>query len=137
MDKLTVERRSQNMARIRSADTKPELAVRSMVHRMGYRYSLHRYDLPGKPDLVFAPRKKVIFVHGCFWHQHRKPSCQDSRIPKSRLDYWVPKLSRTAARDKEHLKALRQKGWKSLVLWECEMENQERLRMRLRRFLQS
>ena len=88
-DRLTPERRSANMARIRAKDTKPEMIVRRMVHRLGARYRLHRKDLPGKPDLVFGPRRKVIFVHGCFWHLH---SCRDGRIPASRGDYWEPKL---------------------------------------------
>ena len=89
MDKLSAERRSANMRQIRSKDTTPELALRRMLHRLGYRFRLHRKDLPGKPDLVFPSRRKVIFVHGCFWHQH--PACREGRVPRSRLEYWEPK----------------------------------------------
>lgn len=123
------------MARIRSINTGPELAVRRLVHGMGYRYALHRKDLPGKPDLVFASRRKVIFVHGCFWHQHPDPGCKDARVPKSRLDYWLPKLRRTSVRDDEHARALRKQGWDLLVIWECEIEPQTAIARRLRGFL--
>ena len=83
----------------KAKDTKPELAVRSLVHRMGFRYRLHKKGLPGRPDLVFGPRKKVIFVHGCFWHQHPDPACAKSRLPRSRIDYWTPKFEANKARD--------------------------------------
>lgn len=99
---------------------------------MGYRYRLHRADLPGKPDLVFPTRRKVIFVHGCFWHQH---GCTGSHLPKSNESYWVPKLERNRARDAEHLKALRINGWECLVLWECELHKSARTRDRIVRFL--
>lgn len=122
------------MARIRAKDTKPELAVRSLAHRMGFRYSLHRKDLPGKPDLVFSSRKRIIFVHGCFWHQHPKSSCRDAQAPKSRLEYWLPKLQRTSQRDREHLRSLRRAGWQVLVIWECEIAHAG-LPARIRRFL--
>src|SRR5262245_59927775 len=137
MDKLTAKRRSQNMASIRSINTTPELFVRRMVHGMGYRYALHSRYLPGKPDLVFRCRRKVIFVHGCFWHQHPKPSCRDSRMPKSRLDYWLPKLRRTIERDLEHQEALKKAGWKSLIVWECELGDRSRLIRRLSRYLEN
>ena len=94
MDKISVARRSANMRAIRSTGSRPEMAVRHLVHGMGYRYRLHAKQLPGKPDLVFASRRKVIFVHGCFWHQHPKAGCRDARPPKSNLDYWQPKLER-------------------------------------------
>lgn len=135
MDRLTPAQRSLNMSRIRSLDTKPEIAVRRMVHAMGYRYRLYRRDLPGRPDLVFAGRRKIVFVHGCFWHQHRKSGCADARLPKSRLDYWLPKLERTAARDRAHLRALRRAGWRVLVIWECELAKPHRLAARLNQFL--
>ena len=123
------------MALIRSRDTKPELAVRSFVHGMGYRYRLHGKDLPGHPDLVFKSRLKVIFVHGCFWHLHR--NCPKSRLPKSNRNYWKPKLERNAARDKRVRRQLRIGGWQSLVVWECEIGNTNRLARRIRNFLDS
>lgn len=131
-DKLTAERRSANMARIRNKDTKPEMVVRKLVHGMGYRYRLHRKDLPGKPDLVFGPRKKVIFVHGCFWHQH---SCREGRIPNSRREYWEPKLRRNVERDHEAIAELQRKGWDVLVIWECEVKDVELLRSKIKAFL--
>src|SRR5262245_61421886 len=101
MDKLTPKRRSENMRRIRSRDMEPELIVRRLVHGMGYRYRLHVKKFPGSPDIVFSRLRKVIFVHGCFWHQHEDPRCKISRMPKSNLDYWKPKLERNHARDIE------------------------------------
>lgn len=131
-DKLTPERRSANMAKIRAKDTKPELLVRRMVHRFGARYRLHRRDLPGTPDLVFNSRRKVIFVHGCFWHLH---SCRDGRIPASRRDYWEPKLTRNKERDDAACAALQAMGWQVLVIWECETKDVAALEQRLRDFL--
>ena len=121
------------MRAIRSRDMKPELHVRRAAHGLGYRFRLHRADLPGKPDLVFAGRQKVIFVHGCFWHQHR--GCQDGRMPHSSLGYWRPKLMRNVKRDAEHLARLKISGWKALVIWECETRDEGRLNSRLRRHL--
>ena len=92
------------------------------MYSLGYRYRLHRKDLPGKPDLVFYGRKKIIFVHGCFWHQHANPICKIARIPKSKTHYWVPKLQRNVERDAQHQKLLEAKGWKTLVIWECEVK---------------
>lgn len=106
--------RSENMRRIRSKDTRPEMAVRRIVHGLGYRYRLHRKDIPGKPDLVFPRHRKVIFVHGCFWHQH--PGCQDGRLPKSNTSYWGPKLKRNVERDKTALAELSSLGWEVLVI---------------------
>lgn len=120
------------MAAVRSKNTGPEMTVRRLVHSMGYRYRLHRSDLPGKPDLVFPGRGKVIFVHGCFWHQH---GCSCSHLPKSNRLYWVPKLERNRARDAEHVKALRAGGWKCLVLWECQLNEMKRIRQRISKFL--
>ena len=110
------------MAAIRSTGMKPEMIVRSLVHGMGYRYRLHAKNLPGKPDLVFRPRRKVIFVHGCFWHQHPKKACKDGRAPKSNLGYWSAKLARNVTRDAKNLDDLRLLGWRVLVIWECETE---------------
>ena len=124
------------MAAIRSDGMKPEMTVRSLVHGMGYRYRLHAKDLPGKPDLVFRSRKKVIFVHGCFWHQHARAACKDGRAPKSNLGYWAGKLARNVERDAENLDGLTAKGWKTLVLWECEvLKGGTALANRIRRFL--
>jgi DNA mismatch endonuclease (patch repair protein) len=133
MDKLTPERRSANMARIRSKDTSPEIILRKLVHGLGYRFRLHRKDLPGKPDLVFPSRKKVIFVHGCFWHQH--PGCREGRVPGSRLEYWGPKLLRNQQRDTGAQAALKAHGWGYLVVWECELKNAKGALKRVRKFL--
>ncbi len=102
---------------------KPERIVRSIAHKMGYRFRLHRADLPGKPDLVFPSRKKVIFVHGCFWHQHEISQCLDGRPPRSNQDYWLPKLKRNRERDAHALATLKEMGWESLVIWECETKD--------------
>jgi len=124
--------RSENMRHIRSKGMLPELAVRSMVHGMGFRFRLHRKDLPGKPDIVFVSRRKVIFVHGCFWHAH---ACNIAHTPKSNAAYWVPKLQRNQARDKKNLEALTALGWKPLVIWECELKDARRLQRRVSDFL--
>lgn len=131
-NKLNPERRSANMARIRSKNSKPEMIVRSLVHGMGYRYRLHRKSLPGKPDLVFGPRRKAIFVHGCFWHQH---SCREGRIPDSRREYWEPKLKRNTERDQEAVEKLQKCGWDVMVVWECETKDVDRLKCRIQDFL--
>jgi DNA mismatch endonuclease, patch repair protein len=124
--------RSENMRRIRSKGMLPELAVRSMVHQMGYRFRLHRKDLPGKPDLVFVSRRKVIFVHGCFWHAH---ACKTAHTPKSNADYWGPKLQRNKTRDRKNIKTLETAGWRSLVIWECETRNLDKVKRRVSAFL--
>jgi DNA mismatch endonuclease (patch repair protein) len=125
--------RSENMRRIRSKGMLPELAVRSMVHRMGFRFRLHRKDLPGKPDLVFVSRRKVILVHGCFWHSHK--ACKTAHMPKSNLAYWGPKLERNQARDARNIEALSAAGWKSLIIWECETREVKSVARRIRAFL--
>lgn len=135
MDKISPDRRSNNMRAIKSKDMRPELAVRSLAHRIGYRYRLHAKDLPGKPDLTFPARRKVIFVHGCFWHQHRDSKCKIARVPKSNRDYWIPKLRRNRDRDTENLEALKSQGWTALVIWECETENPLTLKKRIIKFL--
>jgi DNA mismatch endonuclease (patch repair protein) len=135
MDKLTPQERSENMRHIRSKGMEPELRVRSLVHRLGYRYRLHDKNLPGKPDLVFRSSHKVIMVHGCFWHQHGSAACKITRKPKSNTGYWTPKLRRNIARDLENAKALAREGWKVLTVWECELGNDSALTKRLVRFL--
>jgi DNA mismatch endonuclease, patch repair protein len=133
VDTLSPERRSANMRRIRSKNTKPEVALRRLIYRLGYRFRLHRKDLPGKPDLVFSSRRKVIFVHGCFWHQH--PGCRDGRVPGTRTDYWEKKFYRNQERDAENLARLQQAGWSVLTVWECSLQNKKSLVRRLHRFL--
>jgi DNA mismatch endonuclease (patch repair protein) len=123
------------MARIRSVDTKPEMIVRRVAHRLGYRFRVHVSTLTGKPDLVFPRKKKVIFVHGCFWHQHQKRACRDARMPKSSLEYWRPKLARNVKRDAECLEQLRSDGWDVLTIWECEVSELGALACKLRTFL--
>lgn len=110
--------RSEIMARIRSKNTTPELAVRQALHAAGLRFRLHRTDLPGRPDIVFPGRRTVVFVHGCFWHSH--PGCKRARIPGTRQEYWVPKLLRNVERDQAAAAALRSAGWRVLIVWECE-----------------
>jgi DNA mismatch endonuclease (patch repair protein) len=131
-DKISSSRRSENMRRIRSKDTSPELAVRKLVHKLGFRYRLHVRDMPGRPDLVFPRRRAVIFVHGCFWHMH---SCEDGRLPKTRREYWVPKLSGNVSRHKRAERWLRRNGWRVMTIWDCETKSCETLSRRLLRFL--
>ncbi|MGP8270110.1 MAG: very short patch repair endonuclease [Terracidiphilus sp.] len=125
--------RSANMRAIRSKDMRPELAVRHLVHQMGYRYRLHKKDLPGKPDLAFVSRRKVIFVHGCFWHAHK--GCKAAHVPKSNLEYWGPKLERNLTRDLKNIESLMANGWETLIIWECETKTQEELKKRILDFL--
>jgi DNA mismatch endonuclease, patch repair protein len=120
------------MSAIRSKDMRPELAVRQLVHSLGYRYRLHRRTLPGTPDLVFPVRRKIIFVHGCFWHGH---ICKLGHVPRSNLNYWGPKLERNRARDEKSLKGLRADGWEVLVIWECET-TRPNLKKRVLNFLE-
>ena len=131
--KETAEQRSRIMRAVKGADTTPELAVRRLAHSMGYRFRLHRNDLPGKPDLTFPRLRKVIFVHGCFWHGHDCP--RGARVPVQNRDYWTRKVARNVERDMSAQSALHCLGWKSLVVWECEIKEQDRLRRALRRFL--
>ena len=122
MDIWSKEKRSQVMSHIRSKDTKPEMAVRSLLHRMGYRFRLHKRELPGCPDIVLPKYNSVIFVHGCFWHLHE--GCRDGTIPKTQHEKWKLKLERNVERDKLHYEELQKMGWKVLVIWECEVEKQ-------------
>ncbi len=133
MDKLSPELRSRNMARIGSKDTKPEMKVRRLVHAMGYRYRLHVKELPGKPDLVFSSRKKVIYVHGCFWHQHK--GCREGKVPTSRESYWLPKLTRNVGRDRKHIRRLKRLGWEVLTLWECQLGDSKEVERKVRAYL--
>jgi len=128
-DRLTVRERSWNMSRIRSKDTKPEIAVRSLLHRMGYRFRLHRRDLPGKPDIVLPKHRTVVLVHGCFWHRHK--GCKYAYIPRSRVDFWEKKFAENVERDNRNRKDLRREGWKVIVVWECQLRDPNRLVMRL------
>ena len=121
-DHVTPERCSYIMSSVRSKGTKPELLVRRTLHRLGYRYRIHRRDLPGSPDLVFPGRNKAIFVHGCFWHGH---GCRWGRLPKTKLDYWKPKIEANRERDQRNLAALRDAGWSVKVVWQCELRNLE------------
>ena len=121
------------MSLVRATNTKPELKVRSAVHRLGFRYKLHVSNLPGKPDLVFPKLHKVLFVHGCFWHRHSR--CSLARLPKSRLDFWVPKLTANRERDIRNAARLRRAGWKVCVIWECELSKGDKAKQKLQRFL--
>lgn len=132
-DTLSKLQRSERMGLIRGKDTKPELLVRSITHRLGFRYRLHVSSLPGKPDLVFPKRHKVIFVHGCYWHRH--PGCALARLPKSRLDFWTPKLTQNRERDLKNISRLRRARWSVCVVWECEIQRTERLKRKIRKFL--
>lgn len=122
-ERLTAKRRSWNMAQIRSKDTKPEVAVRSLLHRAGYRFRCGTHGLPGKPDVVLPRWKTAVFVHGCFWHQHR--GCIDCSRPATNSSYWLPKLARNVSRDRSVKRALRRAGWHVVVVWECECKNSE------------
>jgi DNA mismatch endonuclease (patch repair protein) len=137
VDTISPDRRSDNMRRIRSKGTKPEMIVRRLVHSLGYRFRLHKRDLPGRPDIVLRRLKRVIEVKGCFWHQHR--GCIDSRIPKSRIEYWSPKLRGNVRRDKKNLTELRKLGWRVLLLWECEVHKTAAVKLgrRIEGFLSS
>ena len=123
------------MAAVRARNTKPEMTVRRLVHRLGYRYRLHSAGLPGRPDIVFPGRHAAIFVHGCFWHRHPEPACPFARLPKSRLDFWLPKLEANRRRDVDVLDRLQREGWRVLIVWECELRNLPDIEDRLREFL--
>ncbi len=135
VDQLSPDGRSALMGRIKGKDTQPEQIVRRLTYRLGYRFRLHRRDLPGCPDLVFSGRRKVIFVHGCFWHRHS--GCSRTHNPKSNQIYWRPKLARNVQRDQAARKALKTVGWEVLIVWECETAHLEPLEKRLRQFLEN
>jgi len=132
VDRLSPERRSWLMSRIKGANTKPEIQVRSLLHRMGYRFRLHRRDLPGTPDVVLARRATVVFVHGCFWHGH---ACKRTKMPKSRIEYWMEKIQGNRRRDLRKRRKLTALGWKVVIVWECELKKPDRLAEKLRRVL--
>jgi DNA mismatch endonuclease, patch repair protein len=134
-DSLSKAQRSERMSRVRGRDTKPEMIVRRLVHRLGYRYRLHDRRLPGAPDLVFKSRRKAIFIHGCFWHRHSDPSCKLARMPKSKLDFWGPKLEGNRERDLRNESQLEAIGWDYLIVWECELGHREQLENKLLAFL--
>lgn len=131
MDILTQKERSKRMSLIKNKHTKPELQIRRLVFHLGYRYRLHTNSLPGRPDLVFKSRRKVIFIHGCFWHRH---NCRLGRLPKTKLDFWLPKLEQNRLRDLKNLDQIQSLGWKSLTIWECQL-NEPNLEARIKQFL--
>lgn len=135
MDTLTPSERSERMALVRAKDTSPEILVRRLARHLGYSFGLHGRDLPGKPDLVFRSRRKAIFVHGCFWHRHGNKNCALARLPKSRREFWVPKLESNRIRDARNQKALRALGWSFLVIWECQLRDIHRVEKRIAAFL--
>jgi DNA mismatch endonuclease, patch repair protein len=132
-ERLTAQERSRNMSRVKGRDTGPELLVRSVVHRLGYRFRLHGKELPGRPDLVLPRHRKVVFVHGCFWHGHR--GCRRAARPSTNREFWDRKIEGNIARDAKNVRELRRQGWKVLVVWQCAMKDVEALEKRLARFL--
>jgi DNA mismatch endonuclease, patch repair protein len=136
VDTLTSSQRSARMALVRGCNTKPELCVRKLLRDMGYYYRLHCKSLPGKPDIVFGKRRKIIFIHGCFWHRHDDPNCRLVRLPKSRREFWETKLTANAKRDVQNHTALVNAGWKVMVVWECELAYREQVGNKVRQFLE-
>ena len=135
VDTVTPEIRSRIMARVKAKGMKPELRVRKLLHGLGYRYRLHRADLPGRPDLVFPARRKVVFVNGCFWHRH--DNCSKVRLPATNRDYWQAKLERNYNRDRRNLALLREQGWAVMTIWECQLRNWAAVAAQLTAFLDS
>jgi len=127
MDTITKEERSEIMARVKSKNSRPEILVRSFLHRSGFRFRLHVKDLPGKPDIVLPKYKAVVFVNGCFWHGHPDPSCKLARMPKSNVEFWRRKITGNHARDQEKQTLLRQLGWRVFVVWECQLVHPEKI----------
>lgn len=134
MDTLSKAQRSRRMALVKGKNTNPELCVRSLVRALGWRSVRHDKRLPGTPDIVVPSARKVVFVHGCFWHRHRSSRCKLSRLPKTRLAFWLPKLESNRLRDQRNVAALRRRGWRVLIVWECHLSDSGRVRKRLRRF---
>ena len=134
MDRVTPRVRSKIMAAVKTSHTGPELAIRRALHRLGYRYSLHAADLPGRPDLVFRSRGKIVFVHGCFWHGHK---CSKGGLPKSNLDYWAAKIDSNRARDHRTVARLKRLGWSVLTVWQCQMHDLNRVVDKVVLFLES
>ncbi len=123
------------MKKVKGKNTKPEILIRSMLHRMGYRFRLHRKDLPGNPDIVLPKYKKVIFVHGCFWHGHQ--GCKRASLPATNRQYWVNKIKKNKVRDAENMKKLKESGWTPLILWTCRLKNREKIKKELVDFLEN
>ena len=134
-DTISPKHRSWNMSRVRSKDTKPEIKIRSMLHAKGFRFRKNVKNLPGVPDIVLPKYKAIIFVHGCFWHQHK--GCVKSHIPKSNVEFWTEKLGKNVVRDKKHNKELKQSGWRILTIWECEIKDLVKLERKLKKFLKA
>lgn len=132
-DRISTTQRSALMGKIRRADTKPEMVVRRLLHRLGYRFRLQWKAAPGRPDVAFPGRRKIIFVHGCFWHQH--PGCRHARVPATRRDFWAAKFARNEERDARNLAQAAAEGWEALVLWECEIVEGPDLEARLKKFV--
>jgi len=135
VDTFPPEKRSDIMRRVHSTDTTPERKMRSLLHKLGYRFRIHRLDLPGKPDIILPKRRTVVFVHGCFWHRHQ--GCPRTTTPASRQEYWLPKFKRTVDRDKKNQEELRQQGWNVVVVWECETKDMQKLAALLPRLIDS
>jgi DNA mismatch endonuclease, patch repair protein len=133
MDNISKKKRSWNMSQIKGKNTKPELKVRSLLHSMGYRFRLHRKDLPGKPDIVLPKYKTAIFVHGCFWHRHSM--CKYAYTPKSRVEFWESKFRNNIKRDEVNIKKLRGLGWNVVIIWECQTKNLEKFENELENYL--
>ena len=133
MDRISGEHRSWNMSRIKSSNTKPEIIVRSLLHNMGYRFRIHRKDLPGKPDIVLPRYKSVIFVHGCFWHRHK--GCKNAASPKTKKTFWREKFRANVERDRKVQKEMKSMGWKIQIIWECELSDPEEVRKSLKSHL--
>ncbi len=133
MDRITQWQRSTLMSKVRGKNTRPEKAVRSLLHRLGFRFRLHVKELPGSPDIVLPKYKAVIFVHGCFWHQH--PGCKKASVPETRKDFWNGKLQRNVERDEQNKNDLQNLGWSVLVVWECELKSVNNLSIRLKKEL--
>lgn len=133
-DRISEERRSWNMSRIRGKDTAPELIVRSLLHRMGFRFRLHRKDLPGRPDITLPKYRTVVFVHGCYWHRHA--GCRLAYTPKSNTEFWKKKFAQNVSRDRRNAAALKKLGWNVITVWQCETEDLEALGQRLKKLLE-
>jgi DNA mismatch endonuclease, patch repair protein len=133
-DVFSKEKRSRIMSRIKGKDTKPEKLVRSLLHRMGYRFRLHVRDLPGNPDIVLPRHRKIVFMNGCFWHGH--PNCKRAKLPETNRPFWEEKIGKNMKRDRSTLRKLRKTGWRVLVVWQCEMRDKTMLENSLRRFME-
>ncbi|ASP97027.1 DNA mismatch endonuclease Vsr [Sinorhizobium meliloti] len=132
VDRLSREQRSDNMSRIRNRDTRPEIRVRKILHRLGYRFRLNARELPGTPDIVLPKHRSVVFIHGCFWHRHA--GCKYAYMPKTRIDFWSAKFTANLKRDAKAVERLRSDGWRILILWECETKDDKQIEEAIHRF---